>query len=182
MWQPAQVATLPPVLILTNSDRYGVGSDIRLTGAGVPTSAAWTAVNRALYLPLYIDRPGIVTKLLAYNGATAAGNVDIGLYDRNYNRIVSKGSTAQAGTSVLQEFDVTDFSIVPGVYFVGLAASLTTTTFFMCVTNISGYLGGMGITQEASALPLPATATPVQVGSAVVQVPVAGIAFRALVA
>lgn len=180
MYTPAQVAPLSPVLISTSSARWSVGSDIGALGAGTPGSQVWTAVNRALYIPLYIDRPGIVTKFWTYNGTTAAGNIDIGLYNRSYTRLSSKGSTAQAGTSVIQEFDVTDFAIGPGVYFLGLAASLTTTTFFMHASSVAAYFGGMGVTMEASALPLPATATPVQ--NVVINLPVAGISFRTLVA
>lgn len=175
-----QLAPLLDTLIAPNSVRYGVGMDMISVASSTPTSTAWPAINRALYLPLYIDRPGMVTKFWTLNGAAAAGNVDIGLYDRNYNRLSSTGAIAQAGTNVIQEYDVTDFAIVRGVYFLGLAASLTTTTFFMQTQAVGAVFNGMGITQQASALPLPNPAVPAQ--QVTTFVPIAGIAFRTLVA
>lgn len=182
MYAAAQVAPLLAVLIGTNSERYAAGSDIRALGANTITSTAWNSANRAVYIPLYLDRPGTVTKLWTYNGATAAGNIDVGLYDRNYNRLSSAGSTAQAGTSVIQEFDVTDFNVTAGVYFVGVAASLTTTTFAMSVSNVSAYWAAMGVTQQNTALALPNPAVPAQLGVGMISMPIAGIAFRTLVA
>lgn len=181
MWQPAPVAPLPDVLLSTISTYHGVGSDLRgLGGVGTPSSNAWPAVNRALYLPLYIDRPGVVTKFWTLNGATAAGNIDIGLYNEAYARLASTGAVAQAGTNVVQEFDVTDFAVVPGVYFLGLACSLTTATLFMTTTNVAGYFQAMGVTQQATALPLPNPAVPA--AQITTLIPIAGIAFRTLVA
>lgn len=181
MYTAPQVAPLLDVLLSATSVNHGVGLDLSAVGAvATATSTAWPAVNRALYLPLYIDRPGTVTKFWTLNGATAAGNVDIGLYDRNYNRLASTGAIAQSGTSVIQEYDVTDFNIVAGVYFLGLAESLTTATFFMVTSNVAGYFQAMGVTQQASALPLPNPAVPA--AQITTFVPVAGIAFRTLVA
>lgn len=183
MWRPAEIAPLPDPLLSTNSERHGVGCDMRIIGAltGI-SSTAWNTANRAVYMPVYLDRPVVVLKLWVFNGATASGNIDVGLYDRNYNRLTSAGSTAQAGTNVLQEFDVADLSIAGGVYFIGIAASATTTTFFMNVSNVSGYFRGMGITQQDTALPLPNPAVPAALGTGMVSMPVAGLAFRTLVA
>lgn len=185
MWQPAQIAALSEVLISTHSDQHGLGDTFRVTGGIAEASAVWQTANRALYMPLYIERPGIVTKFWTYNGAAVAGNIDIGLYREDYTLISSKGSTAQAGTNVLQEFDVTDFAIVPGVYFLGLVSSSTTATFFGTGTGggISGFLRCMGVTQQdLGATTLPAPAVPAVLGSGVSNLPDAGIAFRTLVA
>lgn len=176
---PAPSNNFLPLLISTHSLRYGCGD-----GAPglitLPSSTTWPAANRAIYMPLYVDRPGIVTKLWIWNGATSSGNVDIGLYNASFTKLTSSGSTAQGTINVIQEFDITDYALVPGVYFLGLAMSSGTATVFAATPNVTTYLGTYGITQEASALPLPATATPAQVTNAVM--PYAGIAFRTLVA
>jgi hypothetical protein len=182
MFTPAPVSFLPEVLITPLSVRHGLGLDsVSGLGGTVPTSAAWLVANTAWHYPLYIDRPGLVTKFFTLNGAAAAGNMDIGLYDRNYNLIVAKGSTAQAGTNVIQEYDVTDFWINRGVYFLGLVNNGTTGAIFRSGVGNASFLSVMGVTMQATAFPLPSTATPA-VNTFQWALPVAGIAFRALVA
>ena len=141
-------------------------------------SAAYPAANRALYIPFHLMQPITVRKLFVYNGATAAGNIDIGILDSAGTLQCSAGSTAQAGTSVLQEFDITDKLIGPGDFYFGVSKDDAVGTLF---DNAPGFqvLRTVGMAQEASAFPLPATATFAQIATAFV--PIVGLSTRATI-
>lgn len=128
------------------------------TYATTPASAAWPAANTAIFVPFTVYQPLIAVKMFCLNGGTASGNIDIGIYDDQQNRLVSMGSTAQAGTSTIQSFDIADTTLLPGAYYMAMNESGTTGT------NISWALsalvgGSMGLLQQAvGAIALPATA------------------------
>lgn len=118
----------------------------------------WPTANKAFYIPISVG--GIVTirKMFIVNGATLSGNVDVGIYDRGGVRLVSIGSTAQAGISVVQEFDITDTILKPGLYYLACAIDNATAT----IEHVGPALNvamGLGIAEQTSAFPLPATAT-----------------------
>lgn len=144
-----------PVTIWTGS-RHSVGPDLASYGATI-SGVTWTA-SRAFYCPIRLTRAITVAQLAMYNGATVSGNVDIGIYNSAGTRQVSAGSTAHSGASALQVFDVTNTTIGPGLFYLAFAISNVTGTVF-------GYTGDaprfrlMGCYGEASAMPLPATAT-----------------------
>jgi len=132
----------------------------RMCLAGNITSAtgAVAAANTAVYVPFQINVPIIVAQGIVLNGAVA-GNVDWGIYDRFGTRIVSIGTTAMAGATQPQLFNVTDTLLNPGTYFMAFVCSTTTTATFTRVTPASVSARACGVLQQASALPLPATAT-----------------------
>lgn len=122
------------------------------------TAAAWSAANRAYYVPFSVFSPLTVVKMFVVNGGTASGNIDVGIYDAGGARLVSSGSTAQAGTSAVQEFNVTDTILNPGLYY--LACAMDNTTGTVEVWNPSaGIMRAFGVCEQASAFALPATAT-----------------------
>lgn len=126
-------------------------------------SAVLTA-NRAYLIPFHIEEPITVTKLFCANGATASGNVDVGIYSSSFVKLISSGSTAQAGTNVLQIFNVTDTIIGPGDFYLAIAIDNGTGTIFS--QNIGTTIGNrIGLLQMASAFPLPATITPAAISS-----------------
>lgn len=124
-------------------------------------NAVWTTANIARYYPVLVPEPTIVTKIAVRIG-TSSGNLDLGIYDEQGVRLVSSGSTAMAATSTMQVIDITDTLLTPGVYYLAIAVDNTTASFNN-INNSTGPLAGacsmMGIRQEASAFPLPATAT-----------------------
>lgn len=136
------------------------GTGFNITGGTQIASAGWPANNRALYLAFELDRPMIATQMYVYNGSSAtAGNWDIGIYAADGTRLVSSGSTAQTGSNAPQTFNITDTLLDRGAFWLGIAASSTSTTVYRFnggAANDWLIWGGM---QEASALPLPATAT-----------------------
>jgi hypothetical protein len=128
-------------------------------------SLAWGSANRAMFMPIVLGEPCVITKFGVFNGTTVNGNIDMGIYkpDRlaqTATRIVSAGSTAQAGTSVMQEFDITDTYLDEGLYFLGLASDSATNHFIGTATNNNvNPLLQMHLYLAASSFALPATVT-----------------------
>lgn len=146
----------------------GVISTLALAATAVsprratPASAAWGTNNKAIYIPFRTTAPLIVRQMFCFNGSTANGNVDIGVYDARFTLLVSTGSTAQAGTSALQVIDVTDTEIGVGTFYLALALSSTSGTIFRTSEANNAFASAFGLLQQtASAFPLPATGTPV---------------------
>jgi len=124
-----------------------------------PTSGAWPTQYLALYVPMRIGSQRIVRKLGISNGATASGNLDLGLYDAKGTLLVSTGSTAQSGEAIEQIIDVTDTLISPGIYYIAAAMDGTTGTF-MRRSITAPYCLSIGVlTELLGSVTLPATAT-----------------------
>lgn len=131
---------------------------------GIPNatiaSAVWPSGSLAIYIPFAVVVPITITQLFWHNGATASGNVDMGIYDAAGTKLTSTGSTAQGTVSVLQLVNITDIVIGPGCFYFALAMDNTTGTMFR--TTLGALLElqrGLGMAQQASAFALPATAT-----------------------
>lgn len=121
-------------------------------------SAAFPAANAAIYVPFRINKPIVVASIEVLNGATVSGNVDVGIYNESGTRLVSSGSTAQSGTSVIQVFNITDTLLGPGLFYMALACSNTTSTFMRNAAPV--YVSRpIGMAQQATAFPLPDPAT-----------------------
>lgn len=137
------------------------GVDLAMISGGSAVSTAWPSANRALACPFAIAEPLAIVKLLTENGATASGNIDIGIYDENWGRLVSMGSTAQSGAPALQAFDIADVNL-PGAsrYYLAMAADATTTTILARTMTNALHLKAAGWAQMDSAFPLPATFVP----------------------
>lgn len=165
---PRPLTRLNPVIDFTR----GIGLEIGFYGPSTPASAVWPSANRAILVPMYLSDTTLVPSLFADNGATAAGNLDLGIYTEGFARIVSKGSTAQSGTDAPQSFDITDVTLAPGRYYLALASDSASATFLRYSVPVYA-LKAMGVLQMTSAFPLPATITPEAVASA--YVPFAGL-------
>lgn len=123
------------------------------------TSAAWPSANEAVYIPITVERFTVVAQIWWLNGGTASGNVDCGLYTEEGTLLTSSGSTAQTGTSVLQAVNVTDLTIGPGLYYIALVLDNTTGTVGSQSAATVELNRMNGVLQQATAFPLPATAT-----------------------
>ena len=135
---------------------YGMGQ--RLFNAS-PVSTAWPLGNLSLFIPFRIGCPVVVVNLGVQNGTTVSGNIDVGIYSVDGVRLVSSGSTAQAGTSNTQVFNTADILIGPGVFYFGLALDNTTGTTRVFATYNVAFGQCIGMAEMTSAFPLPATAT-----------------------
>lgn len=123
-------------------------------------SGTYAAANRAHFIPFRIYEPITITKLFVQNGTAVSGNVDVGIYSTTGNspdrRILSTGSTAQAGISSIQEFDVTDTDLFPGAYYMAIAMdNVVGTILRKAATPVINVRSGMWI--QNTAFPLPTT-------------------------
>lgn len=174
--QPA--LDLPP-LVLTIQSQECLGSPLAQR-AGNPSSGAWPSSNRAIYVPFSLRITATVVKVFWANGATASGNVDMGIFASTSGKpgalVISTGSTAQSGTATLQTIDIADTQLVGGVlYYMALVNSGTTGTFYRYTTPIATVATMMGCCQSATSLPLAANPTIATLTSA--YTPMFGLVF-----
>ena len=148
------------------------------TTLNAAASTAWLTANRAFFYPFWLAHAITVLKMFVFNGATAAGNIDVGIYTEDGRKLVSSGSTAQAGTSALQEFDITDTLLTPGRYYLAIAKDDTTGTVFLFNSPGTRFVQGAGVLMQETAFALPATAT--FATATLIQIPVFGFTTRAL--
>lgn len=169
-----------PVMIGTTSP-LSVGIQVAAQTMGAPASATYPTANLAILIPFNLPRDATIVKLWANNGATLSGNIDVGIYDDAFAKIVSIGSTVQAGTAnQLQEFDITDTTMIAGRYYLVVALDNTTATLMRFTPTVaSSQLRQMGCAQMAAAFPLPATITPAIITN--FYLPLIGLSLRTLV-
>lgn len=145
-------------IVISTYSQESLGYPLRSLAGSLSASAAWPAANLAIFVPFTVYEPITVVKLSILNGTAVSGNVDIGIYGAGGARLVSSGSTAQAGASAIQTFDITDTYLVPGLHYLALAIDNATGTIDnVGVTAID--VEALGVMQQATAFPLPATAT-----------------------
>ncbi len=178
------VSTVTPLVTINPYSLESLGSGLAVWGAGSmngAASAVYPTANLAIFIPFAITNPITIVNLFAYNGTVASGNIDIGIYDVAGTKIVSTGSTAQAGTSALQVIAPTSTQLGAGVYYMAIAMDNTTGTLLR--SNIAGQtvslLKTVGMAQMATAFPLPAAATFETVSNA--YIPLIGLSTRSVV-
>lgn len=140
---------------------------------GIGTTGTWGVANEASFTPFAVTEPVTVKRLLWRVGTAGGnGNYDVGIYDsdsdgRPRTKLVSTGSTAFPAANSYVTENTVDTSLSPGLYFFAFVASSTTDT----VIRLSDFAANAGSAyganldgwfRETSALPLPATATPVE--------------------
>ena len=149
---------------ITSYGLYGAAATRLIRDHASKNSIIWPIANRALYVPFYLDEEFIVNSIWYLAGSDNTGNFDIGIYTRPGNtKIVSSGSTALGTVSVINRFTPTNpVFLIPGNYWIAMAVdNVTGSTDRIELTNaLNG--DSSGVLMEASAFPLPATATPVQ--------------------
>lgn len=127
-------------------------------GDGGPNSLAWPLANLALFLPFATARKMTVSEVWWWNGTTAGGNVDVGIYDRAGTRIQSLGSTARGSVStVVSSTTWTDLILEAGEYYMAFAVNGTNN--IQATGSAAGLCEALGICEMTSAFALPATAT-----------------------
>lgn len=158
---PKDVADFSPFGAFSTASEGSQVTDMLMTwGQQFSSATGWPNASLAMYVPIVVRDQITVYQLGWLNGSSVAGNIDAGIYDRTLARLVSAGSTAQSGTSAIQLVDIADTTLAPGVYYLAMSADSTS-------TNLMGTGGGLpaanyrtcGVAQQASALPLPSTAT-----------------------
>ena len=128
------------------------------TGIAPTFSDQTPGAGAIFWAPVWVPRPMLVKRIALLNGTVVDGDVDVGLYSGNYSfginyaapehLIVSSGTTAQAGVSAFQSFNVADTWIQAGMYFLAVAFSSATARFLSLCTPASAtdetarYAGG----------------------------------------
>lgn len=141
--------------------RYGGGMNFRAWAPNsLATSTTWPSANLAMYLPFSLPWSYTVNRLELRNGSTAAGNWDLGVYNFSGVKLASSGAVAQSGTVTIQYFSLAaPLTLSAGDYYLGISCSTNTGTFGGSSTSMTSFGRLMGLYQQASAHPLPATTT-----------------------
>jgi hypothetical protein len=175
--------TLPPLVTIHPWSNESIGSGLNSLSSNnnLPNAASgsWPSANLAIYIPFTLSEEITAVKMFTLNGTSAANNLDIGIYDEAFTRLVSSGSTAQSGTNALQIFDITDTILGPGRYYMALASSGSSATFLRIFGSNSIELSQLGVAQQASAFALPANGTPAALSNT--YIPVFGLTTRVVV-
>lgn len=128
--------------------------------AGYDAISAGTNIvaNKAYFVPFTLNEEVTVYAMGWINGTQVAGNIDVGIYYEDGVRLLSTGSTLQAGTTASQVVDVTDTVVKPGNYYLAMAGDTTTAQVVYRVSM--GVLPQicLGVKHLTSAFPLPSTA------------------------
>ena len=182
---PSPSLPAPPVLTPFHPDSIGLVAVSALANAviGQTASAAWLAANKAFFYPFTLTSPAVAYQLLFWVGATSSGNIDVGIYDVQGNRIVSAGSTAMSATvNTVQELNITDTQLMPGSYLLAVACDNTTGTCYRVNGADEFGLPSYPVYEEAglTAAALPNPATPVISTEANASIYVCGIQFRSV--
>lgn len=152
----------PETLFLETSSREALGVILNANLAPIGTMN-WPTANLAIFVPFRLSGPYLVKKILWANGATAAGNIDVGVYSIGGARIFTTGSVAQSGTSAQQSSSATGGGISipgPGNFFLAVAKDDISGSLLGCFTNTTASFARLfGVYQATSAFPLPDTVT-----------------------
>ena len=175
-------ATGQPDPMVLSSMTDDVSAVIAYTGGNGATSA-WTA-NLAVFVPVRLTQRHTYIKAFWVNGSAVAGNVDVGIYTLSgttLTRVVASTAEAQATINVLQVATTfTTTTIGPGVYYLALSSTSTTSQFWRGGTQSITGNAIAGAFQVATASPLPTTATTAAAGTQFV-VPVFGFSENAAI-
>lgn len=159
-YMPTDAYTHPAFISSISKEAVGSQFYIMLPGLALNSAQAYPSANLATYVPFSISRTIIVTELWTANGTAVAGNIDIGIYSVDGTKLVSTGSTTMTGTSVLQGISISALTLGPGQYYLALACSSTSAHFLSLESSSAAYkIRALGVYQQATALPLPASAT-----------------------
>lgn len=132
--------------------------------AGNAGSGTWPSAGAAYLYPIpALTRPRTYVRAWWVNGATVAGNVDVGVYTisgTTATRVASTGAVAQAGASVMQVVTPTAFTLAAGVqYWFAMSCSLATATVWKSAAGTVALRPAGCFQITASANPLPSTGT-----------------------
>lgn len=175
----APATGMPDPMVLTSWTPELIGPPVSGGNIGGSQSANLTT---AYFYPVRLSQARTYTTAWWVNGATVAGNIDVGIYTRSgttLTRVAASTAQAQAGVSVMQiatTFPTT--TIGPGLYYLAYSSSTSTGTFWTLSLNVQ-VQRQLGAFQTAASNPLPATATAAIVSS--VKIPLFGFSESATI-
>jgi hypothetical protein len=125
-------------------------------------STPWPVANRALLLPFSLDTEGLISSVSLANGAIVSGNFDVGIYNAEFQRLISLGGIRQRGINTTQALALPQLLLAPGSYWAALVADNATATLMAMGSLASAQAQQIGIVEASAAYPLPASLTPAQ--------------------
>jgi hypothetical protein len=128
-------------------------------GTAPPGSVAWPTANLAIYVPFRVPVAIVAYKIACGTGAATTGNFDLGIYNAAGTRLVSTGSTAKTTANSDRVIDITDTTLIPGMYYFAMAVDTLSAAYQGWTAPNVGYLNLLGCRQQASAFALPNPAT-----------------------
>lgn len=169
---------LPDPMVLSSMTPDFVAQFFTTTGV----SAAYSGASTAYFVPVRVSQTRTYTKAWWINGATAAGNVDVGIYTRagtTLTRVVASTAEAQGTISVMQvAATFTATTLTPGLYYLAISCTSASATFWSFGSYSAGLRSG-GVFQTATASPLPTSATAAL--TTAVRVPIFGFSESAAI-
>ncbi len=155
LW-PVTGPPAPP--IISSVGAFGIGAFVAAWQTGGPSGFIGTVANEIRFYPITIPEMCVVQKFIIGIGITSTGNIDCGLYDEAFTRVVSTGSTACGAANATQTIDCTDTVVGRGAYYLAHASSGAPSWSGSGVSV--QYMQIPGGFQQMGTFPLPATSTP----------------------
>lgn len=177
---PSYYLPPPPVMTTMHPDCRGLSTTISVRLDSM-ASAAWPTASLGLFYPFVLTSTATAYQLLFYVGATSGGDIDMAIYDSQKNRIVSAGSTAMsASINTVQELNITDTVLGPGVYLLAVSSSATSGTVFGFQISDETSLAALPVYEQAglTGATLPDPCVPVVTTSTAPLIAAVGIQFR----
>lgn len=169
-------------IITPGSAEFTLSTLLRMSGA-LTSAGAWASANDPLALPFCVQDDGLLVDRLGWiNGGSPGGNVDVGVYDSSWNRLVSTGSTAGSGATAWQWVNVTDTYLRGGRYYLVCSRDNTTASRLTYYNHVASatLLALCGLQSSSTdAFPLPDPLTNMGTVATFTRAPVLGIAARA---
>lgn len=158
MTSPTQLPTPYPyhlgLIHLATRESQSIGLGLNPWG-----SNAWPSANRANFFPFTIYRPLTVVSLFCFNGTTASGKFDLGIYSPAGYKIYTTGPVSQAGTHRPQTV-VASLTLSAGSYLMAMAADNVTGQYYRRSTTGAGPGRLLGYAIQTTAFPLPEILVP----------------------
>ena len=151
--------SIPPPLVISPLSSYAAGMEAAAMNAAAPASATLPAPPRAYLHSFSIPFIFTARALFVVNGAVAAGNFDIGIYDANFSLLRSTGSTAQVGTALKQTVAITALKLQPGQYWLALAGDDVSAQYVQVQLPSTGASAIYRPLQLLATFPLPLSGT-----------------------
>lgn len=156
---------LPPPPVLTPFHMDSVGPAMLMTaGTNIASTASitWPSANKAYFYPFRLTAPATVKQFLVSVGTASFGNLDVGIYDAGLRLVVSSGGVAVGSANAIQQINIADTDLLPGDYYLAMVVDNTTAAILRsAIASRLNALTAFSVYEQASAYPLPQTATPV---------------------
>lgn len=181
---PQRRAATPPSrnrILTPGAPEFGFAPIMHASGASA--SGAWFSANDPLAIPFAVRETCVVHQLGWFNGSSAGGSFDVGVYTTSFARLVSTGSTAGSGSASFQWVDVADTTLLPGRYFLVMVINATTANRIQMYTTTSSALlvQMMGCYDSGTdAFPLPDPLTDMAPSTQALRLPMVCLATREL--